>query len=797
LPIQILDNGMKIPIRMKIVRLFILFLFSFISMGIYAQTGSIKGTVLNRTNSQPVMFTNVYLEGESIGSTTDENGFYFISKIPPGKYTLMITAVGFDTVRQKVVVEANEIITRKLYLKPAVYDLEITTITADRQEGMTDTKISIVKVTPRQINKIPTIGGQPDITQYLQVIPGVVFTGDQGGQLYIRGGTPIQNLVLLDGMTVYNPFHSIGLFSVFDVDLISVADVYTGGFNAEYGDRISSVMDISYRYGNAKKLAGKFDMSTFGTKILLEGPLLRETDPDKGSISFVVSAKNSYVDRSSKLLYPYINDGDGIPFSFNDYYGKVSFNGANGNRLDVFGFNFNDQVTYKTINNYTWNSYGGGMKFSVVPGNSPMLLEGNVAYSDYQINLDDGSNIDRFSEIGGFNAGLDFTYFMGKNKLKYGIDIKGFTTNYEYTNTLQRTISQKESTTEIAGYFTTKLSYGKLSTGEDKQGPQFSRFLIEPGLRLQYYASLANFSFEPRLSMKYNITPKFRVKAAGGFYSQNLISTASDRDVVNLFYGFLSGPENLQDKFDGKELTHKLQKSQHLIGGFEYDLSNKLTLNVEAYIKYFSQLTNINRNKVFDDSPEYLDKPDALKKDFIVETGEAHGLDFSMKYENKRLYIWAVYSLGFNNRFDELISYIPHFDRRHNVNLVSTYNFGDRKQWEVSARWNFGSGFPFTPTAGNYEILTFSDGINTDYTTANGEVGIIYGAINSHRLPSYHRLDIAMKRKIYFSETSIMEINISVTNIYDRNNIFYIDRITNERVDQLPLMPSLGINFKF
>jgi hypothetical protein len=782
---------------MKKARLTLIFLFTFISIALWAQTGSIKGTILNRSNSQPVMFTNVYLEGKSMGSTTDENGFYFISKIPPGTYHLMVTAVGFDTVREKVIVKANEIITRKLYLKPAVYDLEITTITADRQEGMTDTKISIVKVTPKQINKIPTIGGQPDITQYLQVIPGVVFTGDQGGQLYIRGGTPIQNLVLLDGMTVYNPFHSIGLFSVFDVDLISVADVYTGGFNAEYGDRISSVMDISYRYGNTKKLSGKFDMSTFGTKLLLEGPLVRETDPQKGSISFVVSAKNSYVDQSSKILYPYINDGDGIPFSFNDYYGKISFNGADGNRLDVFGFNFNDQVTYKTINNYNWNSYGGGMKFSVVPGNSPMLLEGNVAYSDYRISLEDGSNIDRFSEIGGFNAGLDFTYFMGKNKLKYGLDIKGFTTNYEYTNSLQRTISQKESTTEIAGYFTTKLSYGKLSTGDSERGPQYARFLIEPGLRLQYYASLANFSFEPRLSMKYNFSKKFRVKAAGGFYSQNLISTASDRDVVNLFYGFLSGPENLQDEFDGKELTHKLQKSQHIIGGLEYDLSNKLTVNFEAYIKYFSQLTNINRNKVFDDSPEYIDKPDALKKDFIVETGEAHGMDFSLKFEDKKLYIWAVYSLGYNNRYDELISYIPHFDRRHNVNIVTTYTFGDRKQWETSARWNYGSGFPFTPTAGNYEILTFSDGINSDYTTSNGDIGIVYGAINSHRLPSYHRLDIAIKRKIYFSETSIMEVNMSVTNIYNRNNIFYIDRITNERVDQLPLMPSLGINFKF
>jgi hypothetical protein len=599
-------------------------------------------------------------------------------------------------------------------------------------------------------------------------------------------------MVLLDGMTVYNPFHSIGLFSVFDADIISVADVYTGGFNAEYGGRISSVMDISYRYGNTKKLAGKVDVSTFGTKFLLEGPLKKETDPEKGSISFILSAKNSYIDKSSKTLYKYINEGNGIPFTFSDYYGKVSFNGANGNRLDVFGFNFNDQVTYKTINNYQWKSYGGGMKFAVVPGTSPMLLEGKVAYSDYKIQLEDGSGFDRYSYINGFNMGLDFTYFLGKDRLKYGIELKGFSTDYKFTNTLNRTISQKESTTEIAGYFSSKFLFGK-----SKGAIKYDKFIIVPGLRVQYYASLHNISFEPRLSVKYNLSPLFRLKMAAGMYSQNLISTASDRDVVNLFYGFISGPENLPKQFNGEEITHKLQKANHLIFGFEYDLSNRLTVNTEGYYKVFTQLTNINRNKVFDDTPEYSDRPDALKKDYIIETGDAYGVDFSLKYDYKRLYVWAVYSLGFNNRFDGLTEYTPHFDRRHNVNFLATYTAGKSRLWEFSARWNYGSGFPFTPTAGNYEQLTFGNGINTDYTKTNGQIGIVYGAINSKRLPPYHRLDIAIKKKFLITETSTLEINFSVTNIYNRNNIFYIDRITNERVDQLPFMPSLGMNLNF
>ncbi|OIP01998.1 MAG: hypothetical protein AUJ98_02785 [Bacteroidetes bacterium CG2_30_33_31] len=783
--------------RSKIILSILFFILHFASA--FAQFGSVKGNVYDKKNSQPIIYTNVYFEGKAMGATTDENGFYLISQIKPGKYILTVSYVGYDTLRIPVNIVANEIITKKLYLEPAVYQLSGAIISADRLAGKTDTRISVERITAKQINKIPTIGGQADFAQYLQVVPGVVFTGDQGGQLYIRGGTPIQNKVLLDGMTVYNPFHSIGLFSVFDADLISVADVYTGGFGAEYGGRISSIMDVSYRYGNTKNIAGKVDLSTFGSKIMLEGPLIKEVNIDKGSVSFVLSAKNSFIDRTSKTLYTNINEGDGIPFTFADYYGKVSLNGADGNRLDVFGFNFKDQVTFKTINNYQWNSYGGGMKFTVVPGSSPMLLEGKASYSDYKINMLDGSGLDRYSDIGGFNMGLDFTYFLGQNRLKYGLEIMGFSTDYSYVNDLKRSISQKESTTEISAYFSSKFLFGeiKYKSINTKQIDKFKRFIIEPSFRIQYYASLRNISFEPRFSMKYNITNLFRLKLATGIYSQNLISTASDRDVVNLFSGFISGPENLQTEFNGKILTHKLQKANHLILGFEYDISHRLTLNVESYYKQFTQLTNINRNKVFDDSPAYVDKPDALKKDFIVEIGDAYGADVSLKYEYKRFYVWSVYSLGYNNRFDGLLEYTPHFDRRHNANLLITYAAGDKKLWDLTARWNFGSGFPFTPTAGNYELINFGDGINTDYTTANGQVGIVYGDINSKRLPSYHRLDIAIKRKFYISETTILEINFSITNIYNRDNIFYIDRITNQRVDQLPFMPSLGMNFTF
>ncbi len=290
-----------------------------------AQEGMIRGFVYEKETGEPVIYTNVYLYKTSYGAATDVNGFFAISKIPTGNYTMMVTYLGFDTLRMEVIVKENEIITEKLFLEKGSYTLEQVQVTADREEARTETRTSVVKITPKQIKQLPSIGGQPDLAQYLQVLPGVVFTGDQGGQLYIRGGSPIQNKVILDGMIIYNPFHSIGLFSVFDTDILRNADVYTGGFGAEYGGRVSSVMDITTRDGNKTRFSGKVGASTFGANVMIEGPIKKQKE-NGGSSSFILSAKNSYLEQSSKIFYEYI-DEDGLPFNYTDIYGKISLNG--------------------------------------------------------------------------------------------------------------------------------------------------------------------------------------------------------------------------------------------------------------------------------------------------------------------------------------------------------------------------------------------------------------------------------------------------------------------------------------
>jgi hypothetical protein len=755
----------------------------------WGQNGTIRGFVYEKESGEPVIFTNVYLLKTSYGAATDVNGYFTISRVPDGSYTLVVKNLGYDTLREAITIKGSSMVSLKLYLRKASYELQGISVSAERDVVRTETRTSVVKITPKQIKQIPSLGGQPDLAQYLQVLPGVIFTGDQGGQLYIRGGSPIQNKVLLDGMIIYNPFHSIGLFSVFDTDILRNADIYTGGFGAEYGGRISSVMDLTTRDGNKKRLAGKAGASTFGAKLLLEGPLKKETETGSGSSSFILSLKNSYLEQSSKVLYKYI-DSTGLPFNYTDIYGKVSLNAANGSKVNFFGFNYDDKVHYRALSDYHWDAAGGGMNFVVIPGRNPVLMEGNFAYSSYNISLSENQAQPRTSKINGFNLGLGFTYYLGKDELKYGIEMQGFKTDFNFFNALNIKIGQLQNTTELAGFVKYKITRGK--------------FLIEPGFRMQWYASLSNFSPEPRLALKYNASDRVRIKLAAGLYSQNLLSANSDRDVVNLFYGFLSGPDNLQDEFDGKTVKHNLQKSQHIILGVEFDPLENVTINLEGYYKNFPQLTVLNRNKIFEDKPPYNDpsdknyyKPDYLRKDYIIESGDAEGIDLSIKYEHNHIYFWAVYSYAFVHRFDGIDEYAPHYDRRHNVNVVASYQFGEKRLWDFNARWNMGSGFPFTKTQGFYEKLLFNNGIYSDPATMSGNLGIIYDDLNTGRLTYYHRLDFSITRRFVMSERTNLECNLSITNVYNRENIFYVDRITSERVNQLPFMPSAGITLSF
>lgn len=781
---------------------------------VFAQkTGTIRGFVYDKASGEPMIFTNVYLQGTKISVQTDVNGYFSMSQVPEGTYTIFTSLVGFDTVTSSVAVKADEIVSKKLFLSQRQQELKGVEVSARKVERQTTINAGVTSITPREMKLLPSAGGEPDVAQYLQVVPGVVFTGDQGGQLYIRGGSPTQTGILLDGVTIYNPFHSIGLYSVFETDAIRNVDVYSAGFNAQYGNRTSAILDVRTKDGNKNRLSGKVSASPIMARAMLEGPITKPKTEGGSNISFLLSAKHSYLDQTSKSIYGGLGEPfkSGLPYSFTDLYGKVTFNGENGSKLNLFGFNFDDKAqvlepkTDISQGDFSWKAKGGGATFVVTPGSSSALISGKFALSDYNISFFDPNYVPAQGAAGGrthtsgissFEGGIDFTYYLPRySQLKYGVEVSGQHTSLDYFTSVGTQTSLDRRNTSAAAFAMYRKNFGE-------------KFIFEPGFRLQYYSSSSAISPEPRLGLKYNLTSNVRLKFASGIYSQNILSTKSDREIVNFFTGFVLSPdENVRTSSDSSKINTNLQRAYHILGGIEIDVQD-VEFNLEPWFKDFYQNIELSRVK-------YAGTGD----NFTAGSGRAYGIDLSARYNKNKWYLWGVISYQkityqtfiLDNNTVTLMpdrtlqanmkqqTYAPPFDRRLNTNLVAAYTTGRNKEWELSARFNYGSAFPFTQTQGFYEQLNLQGvAVNNNVTTQNGSTGILYSnTINGGRLSDYHRLDLSARRRFAVSKTSNIETTVSLSNVYDRNNIFYINRISNVRVYQLPIFPSVNVTWNF
>jgi hypothetical protein len=464
---------------------FLLALSPIISADLQAQKATIRGYIYDADNGQPVIYANVYLNGTNLGTTSDANGFYNLSDVPAGTYYLMSTYIGYDSVRSEVKITKSEIISRNLYLKPGGVLLGEVKISASKERSKSEVQVSKIAVTPKQIKSLPSIGGDADIAQYLQILPGIVSTGDQGGQIFIRGGSPVQNKILLDGLNIYNPFHSLGFFSVFETEMIRNVDVLTGGFNAEYGGRISAIVDIKTREPNKSRLSGYSSISPFMGKLLIETPLSK-FEQGKGSTSLVVTGKKSLIENTSKSLYRYASDVDsiGLPFSFSDIYSKLSIVSGNGSKFNLFGFNFKDGYNNPLVANIGWENTGVGADFTMVPNSSDIIIKGTIGYTNYDLGIKESDDA-RNSSIREFGATVDFSIFRNKSEIKYGFDVRAVKTDFDFTNPYGIALSQEQNTTEFSAYGKYRQTLGNL--------------VIEPSIRMMYYASQSRFSPEPRL----------------------------------------------------------------------------------------------------------------------------------------------------------------------------------------------------------------------------------------------------------------------------------------------------------
>lgn len=776
-------------------------LLIFGAMGLYGQHGTIRGPVKDM-DGEPLVNAVVFIPELKKGAYTNADGIYSLDRLPAGTFEVFATFAGYDTMVQFITLTEGQKTTVLFTIEEIGFFSEEVEITADAigKIQTKEVKLGQVSFSPKEINLLPSIGA-PDLMQYLQVLPGIVSTGDQGGQVFIRGGTPIQNMTLMDGMIVYSPFHSIGLFSTFDPDYIRSVEVYSGGFPAQYGGRVSSIIDVKTRNGNFNDFSGKLNLNPFSTNALIEGPIKRARRQGGGS-SFLVSYRKNYIDQTGKTFYPNINDSIGLPYNFTDLYAKMSLSDG-VNYANIYGFRNTDNVNYGVAAaDIGWVANGGGANFMMLPQGAGAILRGGFSFSNYEVGLNSASEtFPRNSRIQGFNGGLDVSYIVNSvDEFSAGLTFLGFSTDYEFTNSLGFRTTSQANNSEFATYFDYKKVVQTKRFFTTKRDSVWDFMVIDPSVRFHFFNDQSHVAVEPRLRVKINM-PRLSFSFATGWYTQNLMSAASDRDVVNFFQGILSAPSSLANRQE----DHNLQTAFHLLGGVEVELIPNLAVQVEAWMKDFTQLTNINRDKLFPDDP-----------DFITEIGLAHGYDFLIKYQTSKLYLYGTYGWSKVIRDDFKRVYAPVFDRRHTVNLVGSLRlkpFGyvvseaGRKRlpkfrehaWEFGFRWTLGSGFPFTQTQGYFEKLDFfDDGAQTDIAFQNGDLGLILAdELNGGRLPFYHRMDLSAKRKWLINNNWLLETSFSLINTYDRKNIFYFDRVRFTPIYQLPVLPTLGVTIKY
>ncbi len=774
---------------MKIVIPFLIFHFcAFISFG---QSGTLRGHIYDAESGEPIAFASVQIINSKEGVISDEDGFFQLSAVPPGIQRVQVSYLGYVDTLVEIEIISNKIKYQLIYLTRSTIELQTIDISASKELARSEIQIGQIQLTKEKIKSLPSIGGEADIAQYLTALPGVVISGDQGGQIFIRGGSPVQNRVLLDGQLIYNPFHSIGLFSVFETEIIRSVDVLSAGFNAEHGGRISAVMDIKTREGNKNRISGLASLSPFQGKLLLEGPLKKLKKENGTAVSFLLTGKYGWLDKTSPHLYRYAVDSNfyafakkdtslsslqnlGLPYQYQDLYGKISFLGENGSKVNVFGFSFTDKFKLANIASQKWETFGGGMYFLLSPLQSPVRIEGNIGFSRYNLALAEKNTGPRSSSLESYTARLDFMQVGKHSALEYGLELISLNTGFQFVNPFNLTISQNDFTTEMAAFVRFKY--------------QVNKFILQPGFRMHYYASQGQFSPEPRLGLKYLWSDNFRLKMGGGFYSQNLISLANNQDVVQLFSGFLVGPETSLFKSGSNiPVKSRLQKAVHWVAGMEWEPFNLFSISVEGYQKFFNQLISLNRNK-----------RKATDPDFLVEEGLATGVDVTLAYKPTSFDISVAYSLASVFETSNMVRFPTIFDRRHSLNFLFSYLAGKSKQWKWGAHWYVGSGFPFTQTQGFFENNNLTDLLQTDILGGNYPLGtLLSDEINGGRLSYYHRLDVSVQYTHKINKFAYIESTFAVTNVYNRQNVFYLDRITNQRVNQLPVIPSLNMTVGF
>ncbi|MEX0821366.1 MAG: TonB-dependent receptor [Rhodothermales bacterium] len=763
------------PLRGRCARWIVLlamFLAAALPVAVYAQSASINGFVTDEVDGRPLEFVNAALstEGEFVrGAATNEDGLYLMSGLTPAVYRIEISFIGYETHIDTLELEAGENLNYNVALSPADEELDEVLVESERTAGAARVTAGQQTVRPADIDRVPGPDVSGDLATYLTTQPGIVTTGDRGGQLFIRGGEPSQNLVQLDGILLYQPFHIMGFYSAFPADNINRVDIYAGGFGSRFGGKISSVIDVASRNGNMREFTGSGSASSFLNSVHLEGPLWNDR------ISFIASVRESNIDRGAGRYV----DAD-LPFTFGDRFAKVHGILTNHIRASVTGLQTHDRGVLtgnrqEPGDEVGWRNQAIGLRLMMLPRFFAVLAELHVSHSSFESEIGPREDPLREAYIKNTHVALNSTYFGDGLDVRAGSELRVSSLNSQLGGLYQNVELRFATVPQWGSYLHFDFDVG-------------NGLRIRPGIRAQFYKVRFDPYLEPRVSAVWQ-RGVHEVSMAGGLYHQEILGISDRRDAASVFTVWANVPKsnpNILNVLQGSP-----QRAYHGILGYRATPTRWLELSVEGYYKNLANLF----------ISDWTAFPQLTSK-LQPASGTSVGADTRVELRTQRFYGYINYGLS-STRYaaedaaiqlwygEESLNFRPPHDRRHQVNvLMSASVLG----FDVSARWDFGSGLPFSQAVG-FDGFVLVDDVRKAVDVP-GTRRVIYERPFNAVLPTYHRMDVSVERAFDLGAVNLA-IQGSVINVYDRRNIFYLDVFTQERVDQLPLVPAFGLKISY
>ncbi len=750
----------------------------------------LSGYVRDAESGEELIGANVYLvDDPGRGAVTNAYGFYSL-RLPAGEQRVVFSYLGYVEQVKTVVLDDKQRL--NVELAPVGVELQEVVVKARAEDAnVQNTEMGTVTLPVEQAKKLPVLFGEVDVLKTIQLLPGVLSAGEGNAGFYVRGGGPDQNLVLLDEAVVYNSGHLLGFFSVFNADAIKNTTLIKGGMPANYGGRLSSVVDIQMKEGNDKAFQADGGIGLIASRLTVQGPIVEERS------SFILSGRRTY---ALDLAQPFLEgtDFEGTNYYFYDFNGKVNYRFSDQDRLYFSTYFGRDVLRFRnSVRDFSFRlPYGNAtatLRWNHLFSDN-LFMNVSAIYNDYDFGFGGGQaefEIDLFSGVRDYNAKIDFDYFPGG-----GHNIK-FGANYTYHRLIPSIATATDGQTTFSNDLEARFAHESAIYLLDDWKVS-DRLSLNPGLRISVFNQLGPYAFEGRTYDKGEpVTTYWGVEPRlSGKYSLNAQSSLKfGIAVANQYLHLVSNSTTTlpADVWVPSSRRVKPQLGiQYALGYFRNFADNRYETSVEVYYKDLRNQIDYRENYV-------NNVADDLEQEFVFGSGRAYGVEFFIKKAKGRLNGWLGYTLSRTERvfpdINEGEVFPAVYDRRHDLSLVANYKLNDH--WDLGGVFVFGSGNAFTPVRSLYFI--------------DQDLVQEFGARNSARLPDYHRVDLSAtwtpqpdSRKDFTSSWTF-----SVYNLYSRLNPFFVyyafetdtaagtANASAFQVALFPIVPSVTWNFSW